>query len=201
MVALLRTRATILAPISGGPHLAQAIWQPGTGGGSVADATDCLGRFRAAWFALSAAMVTGMQVNFNPVCDIFDSATGDLTGSFTGSTPSPVVASGGTAPLPAQVQGLVRWNTPIVRRGRFLKGRSYIPGADEALNGASGTPVASYISALNAYIAAMLATGATASTLQIWGRPTTPGGSDGVAGPVSGGTASSTWATQRRRAL
>lgn len=200
MVALLRTRATITSPITGGPHLAQQVWQPGTGGGSVADATDCLGRFRAAWFAVSAFMCTGYGVSFNPVCDIFDSATGDLTGQFTGTTPASITCSGGSSPLPGQVQGLVRWTTPIVRRGRFLTGRSYIPGADEALNTASGVPSASAISAMNAYVTAMLATGSTASTLQIWGRPSSSGASDGVAGPVSGGAAATTWATQRRRA-
>lgn len=201
MVALIRTKAVITSPISGGPHLTQQVWQPGTGGGSVADATDCLGRFRAAWNALATGVCTGYGITFNPTVDVFDSATGDLTGQFTGTPPAAISFSGGAAPLPAQVQGLVAWNTSIVRRGRFLRGRSYIPGADEALNTASGVPSAAYIGVLNNYITAMLATGATASTLQVWGRPTTPGGSDGVAGPVSGGVARATWSTQRRRAL
>lgn len=201
MVALLRTKAQGIASVSGSPYLFQQVWQPGTGGGSTADATDCLARYSDFWTTLAAKIATGVVIVFDPVCEIFDSATGDLTGSFTGVQPANINSSAGSSPLPAQVQGLIAWSTPIVRNGRFLRGRTYVPLPDEGDNAGNATPSVSYTAQLTVAVGDLLAAGSTASAPHIWGRPTTVGGSNGVSGPISAGVARNNWATQRRRAV
>lgn len=199
MVALLRTKATLSTPPAGDDCLLQFNWQPGTGGGSVADATDCLARFRAFWSSLGAKIATGATITFDPFCEIFDSATGDLTGAFSGTPPANVTTSGGSSPLPAQTQGLITWRTGVIRNGRFLQGRTFIPLPDEGDNTATGAPSSSYLSQLSSAITALQTAGSTASTPVIWGRPTTPGGSNGVSGVLTSGAGRAYWASQRKR--
>lgn len=199
MVALLRTHATLAGVPAGDDCLFTMNWQPGTGGGSVADATDCLARFRAMWAVLGAKIATGGTILFDPFCEVFDSATGDLTGAFSGTMPANVVCAGGSSPLPAQTQGLIAWHTGIIRNGRFLSGRTFVPLPDEGDNDASGSPSSSYTSQLNAAVTALLTAGTTASVPVVWGRPTTPGGSNGASGQITSGAARNYWASQRKR--
>lgn len=198
MVALLRTHG-LLSPLVGDQCLLTMHWQPGTGGGSTADATDCLARFRAMWASLGAKIATGGSITFNPFCEVFDSATGDLTGAFTGTTPAAVSPSGGSSPLPAQTQGLISWHTGVIRNGRFLSGRTFVPLPDEGDNTAGAVPSGSYTSQLAAAVTALLTAGSTASEPVVWGRPSTPGGSNGVSGVITSGVGSTEWASQRKR--
>nr|CRY97397.1 hypothetical protein [uncultured prokaryote] len=62
---------------------------------------------------------------------VVDSETGMLTGSWTDATGQSVTGTGGD-PVPNVCQGLIRWNTGQVVNGRFLKGKTYVPGLASA---------------------------------------------------------------------
>lgn len=170
MASILRVRAPISLS-NGTPGLMTIYWRPGTGGGSTADATDCLARVRAFVAASSGAIHAGTTYTFNPACDIFEDSTGTLTGSFTGTTPAGVAGGGTGDPLPAMTAWLVKWSTGSVVNGRRLQGRTYLSVPNENNNDTSGRPnAATIITIANAGIA-MLTGGATASFPVVWNRP------------------------------
>lgn len=174
-------------------------WVPATVGGSVADASDALARFAAGWATLGAKIASGCVITFDPFVETFESTTGALLGGFAGTQPSNITTSGGSSPLPGQTQGLIRWNTGVVRGKRFLKGRTFVPVPDEGDNTGTATPSSSYTSQLAAAVADFLDTGPTATAPVVWGRPNNPAANNGVVSLIASGTASTTWASQRGR--
>lgn len=113
-----------------------------------------------------------------------DEVTGGLTGLW--SEPTPYTGNGDASgqKVADSTQALIRWQTTTIRRGRFLQGRSFLPGvavsqlSDGNLgNGAVGTLQTS---------ATLLVVGEVG--LSVWGRPVQ--GAPGVLAPV---TQASVW--------
>lgn len=123
-----------------------------------------------------------------------DTSSGALVGAWADPTPQAGTGTiSGGSPVPDATQVLIRWYTGDVVAGRFLSGRTYIPGlAGVNVSGGNLAPtvMASYATDSQAYIDGTLGP-------VIWHRPTN--GVGGVARPV---TAASVWgelAVQRRR--
>ena len=57
-----------------------------------------------------------------------DDATGALTGTWTEATGYSGTGAFAGEPVPDAVQLLVRWNTATIIDGRFLRGRTFLPG-------------------------------------------------------------------------
>jgi len=197
MAVMIRTIGVGTGTGVGDAYLFSSWWLPGTAGGSTADATDVLARFRSCWNTLAAKIATGLTITYDPVCIAVEATTGVLTGAFTGTQPANSTSSGGSSPLPRQTQGLLRINTNSVVGGRRVQGRLFVPVPDEGDNDTDATPTSSYTSQLNTGGAALLAAGATASTLVVWHRP--QGGGGGQAVIATGVSAQDKWAIQRRR--
>lgn len=197
MVVMLRTDAVLASPLSSDPWLSTMWWIPGTVGGSTADANDCLARFRTVWVALAPKISTGVTIQLQGLCIAVDAATGTLTGTYSGSAGAAVASSGGSAPLPAQTQGLIKWGTNAVVAGRRVQGRTFVPLPDEASNATTGAPDSSYTSQLAAGIVALLAAGATASTACVWHRPKV--GAPGSAAAITAGSPVFRWSVLRSR--
>lgn len=197
MAVIIRTAATLTGSAFPEPGLTQLWWLPGTVGGSTADATDCLARFRTCWDTIKASIANTITVDFDPICIAVEATTGVLTGAFTGTDPASVSGTGATDALPRQTQGLVRLSTSTVVNGRRLKGRLYVPGALESDNTTSGQPTTTYQNLLVTGFATILSAGATASSAQIWHRPTN--GAGGASAAVTGVSSSSSWSVLRSR--
>lgn len=96
----------------------------------------------------------------------FDPITGDLTGAWAAPASPQVVGEGSNGPVANASQGLIRWGTGTVVDGRFLKGRTFIPGMN--VNQLSAGEV--LITTQNA-INALAQDFALDVELQIWHRP------------------------------
>lgn len=197
MAVIIRTDAHLTSAFSSDPWLSTMWWLPGTTGGSNADATDCLDRFRDMWVVLAAKVATGVTIQNEASVIAVESTTGVLTGAYTGTPGAAVSSTGGSNPLPAQTQGLIRWTTAGVVAGRRVRGRTFVPLPDEADNATNSLPGSSYTSQLVAAVAALLTAGSTASEPVVWHRPGPAGiGSHHL---ITGGGARSTWAVLRTR--
>jgi hypothetical protein len=195
MASILRTTGRVSG--FGDPSLISFWWRPGTAGGSTADATDCLARFRSLWNGLGPKLANGALVTFDGLCVVLDDTTGTLTGAFAGTIPASVSGAGGSSPLPLQTQGLIRWTGTGVVAGRRVQGRTFVPYPDEADNVAPGVPGSSYVSQLATGITNLLTVGTTASAPVTWHRPGPAGA--GASFVVTGGTGVGTWAVLRSR--
>lgn len=171
MTVIMRSSASIEGSSYPSPGFTSMWWVPGTVGGSTADATDILARFRACWDSVKANIHTSVSINFDPICIAVEATTGVLTGAFAGTDPSTVAGTGATDALPLQTQALIRLRTNTVINGRRVRGRLFVPGQLEANNSGAGVLSSSLITALAGGFASILAAGGTASAPCIWHRP------------------------------
>lgn len=197
MAVIMRSAALLTGAAFTEPGLTQLWWQPGTVGGSTADATDILARFRAIWESMKASIDQTVTIDYDPICLAVEATTGVLTAAFAGTDPTSTVCTGTGDSLPRQTQGLIRWATSTVIDGRRLRGRLFVPAPNEASNGATGLPSSAYITALTTAGATVFTAGATASAPVVWHRPR-PGsvGAHALITSASGGTA---WSVLRSR--
>ena len=122
-----------------------------------------------------------------------DDASGNLTGVWGHSTAYTGAGGGTGEPVPDASQALFRWATDHIVNGRFLKGRTFIPGvvAAAVVNGnmAAGTQ--------NDFTAAGQALIDDAVQLAVWHRPVA--GAGGVAWTADTCSVWSELAVLRRR--
>lgn len=197
MAVIMRSAAILTGSSFPTPGFTSMWWLPGTVGGSTADATDILARFRACWDGIKANIHSSISFDFDPICLAVEATTGTLTGAFVGTDPSTVTGTGATDALPLQTQALVRLGTSSVIDGRRVKGRCYVPGQLEANNAGAGVLSSSLVTAIAGSFATILAAGATASNPVIWHRP--KAGSPGTHAAVTSVQCSPSWSVLRSR--
>lgn len=122
-----------------------------------------------------------------------DDATGALTGVWSESTPAAGVGVVNGEPVADATQVVMQWRTSNIVNGRFLQGRSYIPGLSST-HLSDGNVSSTVISAWTAAGQTLMA---VASGLQIWHRPVA--GSGGVAHDVDQASVWSELGVLRRR--
>lgn len=118
---------------------------------------------------------------------------GSLTGAWSESTPFTGAGGGAGDQSGDALQALVRWQTGVIVDGRFLQGRTFIPGLASTVIVDGNLSSAAQTIGNNA--AATLA--ASAATLVIWHRPA--GATPGDTAPVTSGAMWNELAVLRRR--
>lgn len=143
--------------------------------------------------ALRPALATTTTAAVDPILTQRDSGTGALTGqSLLGATPN-IVGNGGANAVPNLAQGLIRIRTDVVRNGRFVQGRIFVPGMASSMQSPAGEVTAAGLTALSSAGNALAAT----VGFGIWHRP--QNGFGGSLAPASTAGAWGEFASQRRR--
>lgn len=139
--------------------------------------------------SLGPSVPAGITFQFPSSGDTIESTTGDLVGSWSGSTLSNVVASA-TGGYSAASGIAVGWDTDTMvaaggswKTAHRVKGRTYLVPLGDVCYDSAGTPIATTLTALNTWLTTLLA--AVSPNLVIWAAPK-PGNSDGVIGAVTG---------------
>lgn len=167
-MSIMRIRFQIAGP-GGLPGVHTTYWNGASSTPTTADATDCAGRVRAFWDSFKVNVSGTVTVSCNQPADVLNPATGALENQLSVGAPANVVCTG-SGELPKATMMLLRYNTGVVLNRRLIRGRSFI-GPLGTGNNTNGTVVpASQTALLTA--AAFLNTGATASKLVVWHRPT-----------------------------
>ena len=197
MAVILRTSALITGTGLPGGGLSILYWAPGTVGGSTADATDCLARFRAIFTGFSTHIEQSISFVFDTTVLAIEATTGVLVSSFTAAAAATVVGGVSADALPRQTQGLLRWGTSTVINGRRVRGRLFMPGAIETDNTSAGVPSGTYTSTLTTAGGSIFTPGATSSEACIWHRPGPAGA--GASPDITSASAATTWSVLRSR--
>ena len=122
-----------------------------------------------------------------------DDATGTLTGAWSSGVAHTGTGGSSATQTADATQALVRWNTGTVVAGRFLKGRTFIPGmAADAFD--NGNLVSGLITTINNACTTFLA---SAGPPVIWHRPVQSAG--GSVAVVNTGSVWPELAVLRRR--
>lgn len=152
------------------------------------------------WDAVKAQLSNQYTFTIEPTGRIIDDASGTLVGSWSETTPLNGAGSIATQPVPDATQMLFRWGTGEVVNGRFLKGRTFVPGLsrDALVNGnLNGTAVTAMTGAANSFAAA-------GTGFVVWQRPRPsseahPIYRPGQSRPVASGSCWNELAVQRGR--
>lgn len=119
---------------------------------------------------------------------------GSLSGAWAVGTSLAGTGTDNSQPVPEAAQALCRWATGVVVAGRFLKGRTYIPGIAQGYS-QQGQVLATARTAIKT---AGDNLAASATGFVIWHRPA-PGGDNGQSAAVTSSSVWQEWAVQRRR--
>jgi len=150
-------------------------------------ASDILGHVRTFWDAIKDNLDEDVSVTVQSNPARYAAATGELQALFSagGGTAVTGTATGNAAPRASQA--LVRWRTSDIVNGRFLRGRTFIPGIGTALITDTGQLSTTAITDITNAASALIS--ASGSTLEVWHRPV-----NGAGGSVGLVTSVSVWA-------
>jgi hypothetical protein len=162
-------------------------WTTGPGGAGVSifysafgtDATAALGTF---FNAGKAKFNTGVTWAIPSSGDTIDENTGLITGAWTGGTAASISGTSSGA-YAAGTGYYINWLTGTIRNGRKFRGRTFMCPIIITSYATDGTIDNSFLTQMQTDATALAAAG----VLKVWGRPTTPGGSDGISQTVVAG--------------
>lgn len=115
--------------------------------------------------------------------DEIDSATGQLTGTWTGTGGGTVQGIGGTGSYAAGTGLILNWGTGIIHNGRRVQGRTFIAPVLASCYHTNGTIKSTVTSPVQTAVTAFVASGVAKG---IWSKGRSPG--DGVYAAISSGT-------------
>lgn len=186
MTNMFRVR-TVWNGVAGAPFYSNHYW---TSDGTPETAQACVDAVDTFWSALTGNIVLALNYEVEGLVAEISDSTGDLVGAIDVNSQAGAGTFDGDQ-IPRQIQALVKWSTGVVVSGRFLKGRTFIPGLGETLNAAGGRPTSSIITLVTA--AALSLIGDNDPELRIWSR------THGVSHPATGAVMWDQWATLRSR--
>lgn len=142
---------------------------------------------RGFWAALAVQLRSGLTVQWDTEASVINPATGQTTGVVPIDI-DPVTGAAGGNSLPWATQGLVRLRTGVYSGGREARGRCFIPGLAEELNG-DGQPTSVGLGIMEGACDALLSEGLSGLVVI----------SKGAAVPVVSAAPWSQWSVLRSR--
>jgi hypothetical protein len=126
------------------------------------------------WISCGSLMGGWVTIRVPNSGETFDVATGTLNGTWSEGTVS-TATGGGSGGSAGGVGACVGWSTDGIRRGRKVRGRTFLVPLAANVYDSDGTLLSTTVTTLNGAVTTLL--GAGASTLQVYARPTpAPGG-------------------------
>lgn len=121
---------------------------------------------------------TTVTLAIDPIADVLEETTGELTNSLTIVPPAPVV--GGATGVYSAASGVcISWTTAGIRNGRRIRGRTFLVPLGGTQYDTNGTIVDTTVTLIRNQ-ANLLRTQDGTGDLGIWARPTSKGATDGV---------------------
>jgi len=149
------------------------------------EATVAVTKVREFFFAIRTQIPTGCTVLVEPDVDVIESTDGKLISVLNGGAPGPVAGGASAAAGYATAVGaVVTWRTAGIRKGRRVKGRTFIVPLSSVAFANDGTLNGDIIFSLT-QAALGLSDQASSPDLGVYGRPSAKGATDGVWFPVA----------------
>jgi len=191
---VLQVKTTIVG-YPGGQGLV-AHYFAGPGAGTLAEATEALGRVRAFWDALKAKVHSSMTYQPQQVVSEMNPATGDITAQFTTAGVVFVSGTGAGDKMPGAASYVAQYLTGVFLNGRQVRGRTFVGVALEGDNDAQGHPSTGTgtISAAGTKLALQII---TPLTHVVWHRPGPHGAGSAVSVLGNGYSCNSEWGFMR----
>lgn len=152
----------------------------GGGGGPVTaeNAQNAANRASSLFNAIKTLVPVGVTMTIEPDVDVIEDTTGELVTSFPAAGSLSFTGTG-TGPFSAATGAVINWRTTGVRKGRRVRGRSFIVPLSSGAFGTDGQLLpASQTLLQQQATAAVLTTGTP--DLGVYARPSSAGATDGA---------------------
>lgn len=152
----------------------------GDGGSTAtaANATAAVERVRNFFGSLSALFPDDVTITPDTNVDVLESTTGELVDSLT-STSGGEVKGTDTGGYQAAGGAVISWRTAGIRKGRRVRGRTFLVPLAGSLFNTTGNLIPSVAQTIQTSANALMNPTGTPD-LGIWARPTAPGAADGA---------------------
>jgi hypothetical protein len=156
---------------SGGPGITQLAVREGAGAfWTSTQAQNAVNAVRAFWNTMIPQLPDNIQLNVNPVVDIYNEVDGELQASVTAPTAPAVVIGGSAAAFQMPAGMKLNLNTGIIRNGRRVRGSIFIVPAS-SFTTTDGVVLGTVRTSTNTAAATMLSSLATSGLeLSVWSR-------------------------------
>lgn len=178
---------TIWVPPSGITTTSVMYWWDGV---AIAQQRSLLNSF---WTALNDRLTGDTTWTVATQGKVLNEQTGQMTGTWADGTPYAGAGSAAGEPVPDVAQLLIRWGTNTVLNGRFVNGRTYVPGLANAETLAGNVSPA----AVGDATAAASALAGASGGFGVYHRPSN--GTLGALITINTASAAAEMAVQRRR--
>lgn len=131
-------------------------------------------RVRAFFAAFSQDLAGGTTITVLPTIQVYDEATGMMTGLIDDTTTLTPVAAPTTGNYAGPSGGMVQWNTGTVVNGRLLRGRTFLVPLGTTAYDNTGTLATATIGRINTGASELSGAG-FASGFGVWSRPQSGG--------------------------
>lgn len=124
------------------------------------------------WTSLKDSIQGGYQLQVQPVVELHNETTGELSGEFAAASAKPTLQTQNTSAFAAGVGARIDWRTLVIKNGRRVRGRTFV------------LPLATASYEVNGTIAEVTRTGigtaatklitdldAAGTSLAVWSRP------------------------------
>lgn len=141
-------------------------WDP-----TVAQAQGSVDKVRVFFDALKTYFPTGCTIQVEGAVEKIEDTTGQLTGILGATAPAAVLGiASASAPYMAPVGAVVNWGTSTIRKGRRIRGRTFLVPLSSTVFENNGTPAPGLVTAiLNA--GTTLAADTATPDLGVYARP------------------------------
>lgn len=151
---------------------------------TMSEATVANSKVREFFQTMQFNLPTGVIIQVEPDVEVIESTDGKLVSVLSGGSPLPVTGGAtASAPYAVAVGGVVTWRTSGIRKGRRVRGRTFLVPLSSTAFQNDGTLSAGFLSSVGNG-ALGLRDQATSPDLGVYARPTAKGATDGVWHPV-----------------
>lgn len=153
----------------------------GEGGGALADdaaATDIAAAVHVFFTSIRGTLPNSVSIIVEPEVELIESTNGELFGYATAPTQATITGAGGLE-FAAPAGAVVNWRTAGIRRGRRIRGKTFLVPLAAASYQSDGTLLPTYRDFFTNAAAALVAE-VGSWKLGVFGRPSTDVAVDGV---------------------
>lgn len=165
---------------TGAPGYSNFHFQGSTGAPDLAPAAAAV---RNMFQDMQVHLPSTLRINVSPTIEIYDDASGQLTGYETLATTPAVVSGAATGPYAGPSGAVINWITNTVTQGRRLRGRTFIVPLATSAYDSSGTLTTGALTDINTGASRLSGAGFSLG-FGVWSRPTA--GGTGAFGEVVG---------------
>lgn len=155
-------------------------WNDGQWNPTVAEAAGVTGKVWNYFDKIRLAFPPVVNLTVESDVEVIDDATGQMTNVLNAGSRPTIVGTSGAANYAAAAGVVTNWTTAGVKRGRRVRGRTFLVPVSSGVFENNGTVAAGWMTTFSDAAAYLVAPAADSADFGVWSRPSAVGANDGT---------------------